>query len=238
MDIRYYKYIADGFECYIHSRCSKIVTTTMDRMHKIPYLKTDGEFLYHTDYFRYSILTLLAEEIKKATIPGELAELGVYKGMFSRCINEFFPERKLYLFDTFEGFSQDDIDKEERQGYTNMKLRKNSFKDTDVGYVLRQMPCPENCIAIKGHFPETIPKEEINYALVSLDCDVYQPTLEGLRYFYPRLSPGGYIMIHDYNHEDRWLGVRQAVKEYEAECGKMVKVPIADKAGSLVIGKM
>jgi len=61
-------------------------------------------------------------------------------------------------------------------------------------------PHPEKIVIRQGYFPETavgMPEEQ--YALVSLDADLYQPMYEGLQYFYPRMSPGGYIILHDYN---------------------------------------
>lgn len=77
----------------------------------------------------------------------------------------------------------------------------------------------------------------MKYALVSIDCDLYMPILEGLRYFYPRVNRGGYIMLHDYNAPEL-RGVRQAVLDYELEIGeRMVKIPIPDRCGSLIIGK-
>ena len=43
---------------------------------------------------------------------GECAEAGVFEGDFAKWINQYFPDRKLYLFDTFEGFDMRDIEKE------------------------------------------------------------------------------------------------------------------------------
>ena len=49
------------------------------------------------DYIRLSTLELISFEIKKRNLVGNVAELGVYKGKFARYINQFFPDRKLYL---------------------------------------------------------------------------------------------------------------------------------------------
>lgn len=40
-------------------------------------------------------------------IEGEMAEAGVRDGAFAKYINKYFPEKKLYLFDTFEGFNNE-----------------------------------------------------------------------------------------------------------------------------------
>ena len=60
------------------------------------------------------------------------------------------------------------------------------------------------------------------------------PLLSGLEYFYPRLSPGGMILLHDYNNE-RFQGARQAVEDYEKCRHPLVLVPLCDLHGSAVI---
>lgn len=54
------------------------------------------------------------------------------------------------------------------------------------------------------------------FCLVSLDADLYQSTLDGLRYFWPRLSPGGMIFLHDWGSR-QYAGVKAAVSAYEKE---------------------
>ena len=205
----------------------------------IPYFyKNESDIYYHSDYTRIATLYLLAEEIKKRKIGGVLAELGVYKGWFAKCMNICFPDRKLYLFDTFEGFAGTDVDVELQNRYTSDEFAFNGrFSETSIEAVLGIMQYPDNCIVRKGTFPNTIPNEEIQYSLVSLDCDLYQPMLAGIKYFYPRLTKGGYIIIHDYNNNGRWFGIKEALKESEEEIGHICKVPLSDRAGSLVLTK-
>jgi hypothetical protein len=56
------------------------------------------------DYVRLATLELLCRRLEG--VSGAAAELGVYRGFFARCINQLLPERKLYLFDSFEGFAE------------------------------------------------------------------------------------------------------------------------------------
>ena len=59
---------------------------------------------------------------------------------------------------------------------------------------------------------------------------------EGLCYFYPRLSRGGYIFLHDYNSS--LYGVEHAVERYEKDHQILLpKVPLCDANGTLVIVK-
>lgn len=192
------------------------------------------------DYCRYNTLHLLAEEIRNNQTEGCLAELGVFHGDFAKLINAEFSERELYLFDTFEGFDENQKQHDIEKGYMTFVTKENShvnwFKDASIKAVLDKMISPDKCIIRKGLFPQTIPDKEIRYALVSIDCDLYIPILEGLKYFYPRLNQGGYIMLHDYNAKD-YKGVKQAVLDYERIMGKMCKVPIPDEYGTIVICK-
>lgn len=192
------------------------------------------------DYCRFGTMRLLFEEIISNNISGSLAELGVYQGELAKHINKMFPDRTLHLFDTFEGFCESDIKVEKDKKFTSDEWFKdwNNFKNTNLQIVMNKMPYPEKCVIHKGFFPTTIPEEEINYAFVSLDCDLYEPMLEGLRYFYPRLNKGGYLFVHDYNQTSYLKGVKEAVHNYESEIKqKLCKVPLTDVCGTLVICK-
>lgn len=76
------------------------------------YMGTD----YQLDYFRFRTFELVANQLIVENVPGECAEVGVFRGYFSRLINEKFPKKKMYLFDTFEGFLNEEIEKEIRDG--------------------------------------------------------------------------------------------------------------------------
>jgi O-methyltransferase len=184
------------------------------------------------DYIRLATLELVSEEIKQKQLKGEVAELGVYKGKFARYINNYFPDRKLYLFDTFEGFDERDVSVEKRQNFSSGA---QNFSDTSVDSVLKQMPFPEKCIPIKGFFPQTAQEIRDLFVFVSLDADLYEPIYAGLRFFYPKLQKGGYIFIHDFNN-DAYKGARRAVEQFCSE-ENIGFVPIPDSGGSAIICK-
>jgi O-methyltransferase len=81
--------------------------------------RRNGYIFNASDYFRLSSLELIAYEIYANNIEGNVAELGVFRGDFAKFINISFPDRKLYLFDTFEGFDEKDIEAEyiKKQSY-------------------------------------------------------------------------------------------------------------------------
>ena len=186
----------------------------------------------YMDYIRLSALELVAEEINSRGLKGAVAELGVYKGKFARYINRYFPERKLYLFDTFKGFDVKDIDTEIKKTFSKGD---QDFGNTSVQSVLGIMPYPDQCIIKEGYFPDTAIGLEDVFVFVSIDADLFEPIYNGLKYFYPRLQSGGIIFIHDYNN-DSYPGAKKAVQQFCSENGIGI-VPLPDSCGTVVIPK-
>ena len=200
---------------------------------------------------RLASFRLLAEQIKERDIPGSIAELGVYQGAFAAELNRVFPERKLYLFDTFDGFDEEDLLTERKLGGRNAFAAAGDFSDTSVEIVLGKMRDPASVYICKGRFPDSLSKGAIKaegettvtetnlkaerFAGVSLDTDLYEPTLAGLHFFYPRLNPGGFILLHDYRSA-QYPGVHRAAVEFFKEYG-LYCVPLADLHGTAVIIK-
>lgn len=185
---------------------------------------------------RLSAIRLLAGEIKKRNVPGEMAELGVFQGELAKEMNRLLPDKKLYLFDTFEGFHENDIVIEQEKG--SKRANVGDFSNTSMELVRGKLPHPEQAVFCKGYFPESLEQldEELpRLALVSLDPDLYEPVYQGLTVFYPRLSVGGAIVIHDYNSV-QFPGVKKAVEQY-CEENNLFVVPLMDLHGSAVLLK-
>jgi O-methyltransferase len=191
--------------------------------------------LENHDNVRRDMLILLLRTIIENKISGEFAELGVFKGQTAKLIHYYCPDRNLYLFDTFSGFDKRDINQESSQIKDSESIL--AFLDTSAEAVIKNIqPINDNISIIKGYFPKSIPGDLNNkqYAFVHLDADLYLPTLEGLKFFYPKVTKGGIIICHDYN---AWPGVRKAVDEFlhgKAE----IAIPMPDKSGSAIITKL
>jgi len=186
----------------------------------------------YLDYIRLATLELAAYEIEKRNLSGNIAEVGVYKGKFAKYINQYFPSKKLYLFDTFQGFDEKDIQTEKRLGLNDAN---QDFSNTSVDLVLKNMPFPKQCIVKKGFFPETTAGIEDSFVFVSLDTDLYEPIYQGLLYFYPRMVKGGYIFVHDVNN-DSYKGASKAVEKFSEE-KDLSFLAIPDSCGSVVFIK-
>ena len=184
------------------------------------------------DIVRHKMLETVAREIRAKNLNGCVAELGVYKGDFARFINHYFPAHKLYLFDTFDGFDERDV---EIENCYDHHAQKNDFTNKDIDLVLKKMKYPANCIVKKGWFPETAQDVDERFSFVSIDTDLYEPIYQGLLYFYPRLERGGYIFVHDYNGEV-YNGAKKAVQKFSHEYN-VPYVPLNDLCGSVVFSK-
>ena len=178
------------------------------------------------DYVRLATLELLTRQLE--AVPGAAAELGVYRGQFAGIINQLLPRRKLYLFDSFQGFASEAGASAAFQA---------AHEATSIQRVRSALPHPEQAVFKPGFFPDSLDGLEERFCLVSLDVDFVQTTLEGLRYFWPRLSSGGYLLLHDWGNPGL-SGVAQALEQYRKELGGVLPaVPLPDRSGTLVLCK-
>jgi hypothetical protein len=189
---------------------------------------------------RLGTFELCAEQIHTNNIDGDVAELGVNKGIFARFINTAFPKRKIFLFDTFTGFDDRDIiNKEDDFSMKHISIKNlySEVKETSVELVLNKLPFPEQAVIKQGWFPDSaadIPETQ-KFAFVSIDTDLYDPTYSGLKFFWQRLSKGGYIFIHDYNCAIL-PGVRRAVDLFCKE-NNIPVFPLYDRGGTAILVK-
>lgn len=187
-----------------------------------------GNAIFYQDT-RIAQATYCLSILKERNISGDMAEVGVYRGEFSSHLNAFFPSKKLYLFDTFEGFPEQEI-----KGFNN--IWGETFSGTCIERVLSNMPNKESCIIAQGYFPDSIPQDiSQEFCFVSLDTDLYKPIYDGLSYFWPRMVKGGYIFVHDYG-TFYWPGTKEAVDKFCNE-NNISFTPIFDRCLSIIIVK-
>lgn len=190
---------------------------------------------WDSDYVRMESFELAVKEIYKRKLQGAVAEVGVFRGEFAQYINKAFPDRSCYLFDTFDGFDANEALKELKSGNCTQAFIE-AYKQTNIAAVVERMPYIDNIIIKQGYFPQSLDGLEDTFVFVSIDVDFEDSIYECLMYFYPRLTGGGYIFVHDYNSALR--GVEQAVDRYEKDTGIVLnKVPLCDANGTLVITK-
>lgn len=184
------------------------------------------------DLPRLYTLILNVKQVLDEAIPGDLAELGVYRGNSAGILVHYarLHGRQLHLFDTFEGFDRRDLTGGDQD-------RNLDFADTSLDLVQRTVGLA-SVRWVKGHFPASVPSdlESTSFSVVHLDCDLYEPMKAGLEFFFPRLSPGGLLIVHDYCNR-YWTGVKRAVDEFLLGVAERL-VLIPDKSGTAVIRKL
>ncbi|HEV7992643.1 MAG TPA: TylF/MycF/NovP-related O-methyltransferase [Gemmatimonadaceae bacterium] len=154
------------------------------------------------------------------SLPGDVAEVGVYKGGTARMLAKIFASsgKAVHLFDTFAGMPPVDPTKDLH--------RESDFGDATLEGVREYLrDCPDVHLH-QGFFPATAgPIESSAFCFVHADVDIHQSVLDCCRFFYPRLVPGGVIIFDDYGRNS-CPGAKVAVDQFFAETPeKPVYVP-------------
>ena len=179
-----------------------------------------------------------------AGLPGSTAEAGCFRGMasFLMChylrmekerVGKTFTGQSHFMIDSYEGLSEPVGDD---GGYAKSSWEKKAFTSTSVERVKATMHQFPDVEIVKGWIPDVLSTlDEQAYRFVHVDVDLYQPTLDSLHYFYPRMTTGGIIVIDDYGPwpENQWPGCLKAVQEFSKE----FDVPFAplDTGNALII---
>lgn len=177
-------------------------------------IKREREMLL-ADQEAYLIYSMVKKSEK---IEGDVAEVGVYKGGSAKLIREA-TQKPLHLFDNFdEGLpvpcEKDDIFKfKKRKYFSSFENVKNYLN----GY--------SNIYFYKGFFPLTAESiKNKKFSFVHFDVDIYESTLDCLKFFYPRMSKGGIMISHDYCGSN---GVEQAFDEFFKDKTEIIIEPFA-----------
>lgn len=151
----------------------------------------------------------LYDSVKKTRrVPGDIAELGVLYGGSAKLICEAKGGRSLHLFDTFSGLPAND--------HSINKIKSGEMKGGSLSEVKDYLAKYNNVYFYEGIFPASAIKlknQSPSFSLVHLDADIYEATLDGLKFFYPLMSKNGIFLIHDYSVE-HLPGVKKAVSEF------------------------
>ena len=190
--------------------------------------------------------------IIKNKIKGDFVECGVWKGgscmlMAKTLVNEGEKERKIWMYDTFDGMTEPtDDDCEIETNISGSDLLKNTPKNTDkfnmwayaplemVKKNMKKTMFPEERIHfIEGKVENTLGKvKPQNMSLLRLDTDWYESTKCELEQLYPLLSIGGVLIVDDYGH---FSGAKKAVDEYFSKTNVKPLMNRIDYSGRLII---
>jgi len=188
---------------------------------------TRGKTLVSDDRL-YTLATLLRQAL--ATAAGDVVESGVYQGGTARLLAGVIAEsgaaRPLVLCDTFAGMPDTDpaVDLH----------RKGDFSDTSLEAVRRYLGAFAGVEHVPGLIPASLaPLAQRRFCFVHVDLDIYTAVLEASRFFYERVTPGGFLVYDDYGFAST-PGARQAVDQFYAD---KLETPLVLPGGQAVIFK-
>lgn len=166
-------------------------------------------------------------------LPGDIVELGVYRGSslmtwanFLEIRNMGDRHKKIVGFDNFKGFG--DFDDKDGQEKPEFGKQAGGFNSQDFEEQLRDainifdhdrfIPYKPRIHLVKGNIEETIPKyiEEnpgMRISLLHFDVDLYRPTKVALEYMWDLVVPGGILVFDEYGIPP-WEGESKAVDEF------------------------
>jgi hypothetical protein len=183
--------------------------------------------------FRFNSLLQIVEHVVKGKIDGEYAECGCWKGHSSYLICKTLSlngyNKTYHIFDSFEGLSEKlPIDKHLRYEFSQEKIKEERrFFAATQEEVLRTLSGFNFVKLYKGWIPERFDEvKDLHFAFVHIDVDLYQPTLDSLKFFYPRLLKGGAIVVDDYGLTG-YPGCKKAIEEFlsDNDCGFFYEIP-------------
>lgn len=177
---------------------------------------------------RLNNLQECVEKVIADQVPGDLVETGVWRGgacIFMRAVLEAHGvrDRKVWVADSFEGLPEPDRDRFPADGKRfvdveplNKRVLRVSLEDVQENF--RRYGLLDDQVAfLKGYFKDTLPTAPIDrIAVLRLDGDMYQSTMDTLVHLYPKVSPGGHVIVDDYNALEECA---MAVTDYRKENG-------------------
>ena len=201
----------EDFSDFTKSLWRQISTCTMTSKERVAALEGAVRYIHDSD------------------IEGDFVECGVAAGgsvMAMAIVLQDLgvADRRIWLFDTFEGMPEPTKHDMGRFDTPAMKLYRKKHDPVDGWIrfgvdvvrdnVLTTGYPADNFEFVKGKVQETLPgKTPVQIALLRLDTDWYESTKAEMEYLFPKLQTGGLILIDDYY---RWKGSRKAVDEYVA----------------------
>ena len=196
---------------------------------------TEGETmigLKRLENIRYCILEALQRDV-----PGDVIETGVWRGgacIFMRAILKVVGDqsRRVWVADSFEGLPRASLEPDRKDklasaasGWQELSV---SLEDVKANFAKYGLLDDRVCF-LKGWFKDTLHRAPIErLAVARLDGDMYESTWDALSGLYPKLSPGGFLIVDDYND---WPVCRKAVDEYRERFNVREPIETIDHTG-------
>jgi len=177
------------------------------------------------------------ETILKDDVPGDIIETGVWRGGATILMKAILDKhgskgRFVWCADSFEGLpspNEMDVSIDAASDFSDREFLAVSLEKVQANFA-RFGLLDENVKFLKGWFSETLPTAPIErLALIRLDGDLYESTMDALVNLYPKLSSGGFLIVDDYAS---WKGCRQAIDDYRSSHGITAELQRIDNHAS------
>ncbi|QFI66855.1 Methyltransferase [Sinorhizobium alkalisoli] len=175
---------------------------------------------------RFFTLYQMAQRVSQSGVPGDFAECGCWRGHSTYMVADLLKSLKwqgrFWVFDSFEGGLSDKVaqDRIGRGDSSPEDTKRQKMKFTSDYEQVQAVLSPFPFVSLhKGWIPGVFNVPGLSdrrFSLVHIDVDLYEPTRDSLEFFYPRMNPGGVIVIDDYGSAT-FPGSKLAVDEYMAK---------------------
>lgn len=168
---------------------------------------------------RLENLQFCLEDVLRRNIPGDFIETGVWRGgavIFMRGLLKSYgvTDRNVWVADSFQGLPEPDPEKypaDKGDFHSKFTALGVSLEEVQENFAKYGM-LDDQVKFLKGWFKDTLPSAPIKkLAVVRLDGDLYESTMDGLNNLYPKLSVGGYLIVDDYGAVP---ACKRAVEDY------------------------
>jgi len=156
---------------------------------------------------RLNNIQYCVEEVLRAGVRGDFIETGVWRGgatIFMRGLLKAYgvTDRMVWVADSFEGLPRGDPIRYPKESHAEFhKLRDLAVSLDEVRKNFELYGLLDDQVRfLKGWFRDTLPRAPIReLAVMRLDGDLYESTMDALGNLYAKLSPGGFVIVDDYN---------------------------------------
>jgi Macrocin-O-methyltransferase (TylF) len=185
---------------------------------------------------RLDNLHFCIEDVLARGVPGDLMETGVWRGgatILMRAVLKVngVTDRQVWVVDSFEGLPPPDAEKyPQDKGLDLARYKELAVSLEEVQRNFKRYDLLDDQVKfLKGWFSDTLPTAPVKrLAILRLDGDLYESTMDGLVNMYPKVSVGGYVIVDDYGDIPP---CRQAVHDYRAKHGIVEEIMPIDKQG-------
>jgi hypothetical protein len=184
-----------------------------------------GQAITMLPVVRLENIRYCVEQVLRQNVPGDLIETGVWRGgaciFMHGCLKALGGTgRRVWVADSFAGLPEPDPTRAKERDFYHSDMMQIAYQRMEAGLdevkgnFAAYNLLDDNVKFLQGLFKDTLNTPEISQlAVLRIDGDYYDSTMDALRALYHKVSYGGFVIIDDYG-EDKWTDCRQAVDDF------------------------